>query len=282
MDNKITKQRLNNHLEYDWFKYIIFILVAVFLWSFIYSLLDKIKDREKLDIFITTAFSSEKAQAFETDFIKFLQSQNDQSLKQVNFSYNDYNDQDTFFPTLATSYKIFDLVIAQEEAFRYLAATNRLVGLDYDYDFSLGNIHIQGSVFDGFTITEGNSQTTISPYLNIDDFDSYYILDDNQKQKALDEFIDLQISDNLLNKKFGIELNSLAPNLFFNYEERDQNNNPTGNYTKYYIGVVSLNLSNKSGGGNKGVFNAPKQDIKFKQAWDAIIFLKNSGTKYSI
>lgn len=60
MDNKITKERLNNHLEYDWFKYILFILAAIFLWVFIYSVLDKAKDYQKLDILLPSRFPTKK------------------------------------------------------------------------------------------------------------------------------------------------------------------------------------------------------------------------------
>lgn len=274
MDNKITKERLNNHLEYDWFKYIIFILIAIFLWYFIYSMLDKIKDYQKIDFFVMVGVSNEKTKEFETDFVNYLNGLGDDSVKEVNFVYHDYNDKSSIFAILSTSFNTHDLVIAREDAFRYLAATGRLVGLNFNYDFKLGNQSIKGSVFEGFTVTADNKTTVIEPYLKENDFTAYFVLDEAQKQEIKKEFEDLEIPDELLNIRYGIELNSLGPNIFFFYDQQQQ--------TKYYIGVIGTNLSNKVGGGNKGVFNAESQDIFNKQAWDALNYLKQNATKYSM
>jgi hypothetical protein len=274
MDNKITGERLNNHLEYDWFKYIIFIIVSIFLWFLVYSMLDKIKDHQRIDFFVTVSVSGQKTLEFEADFIEYLKNLDDDSIKEVNFNYNDFNDASSIFPIISTSYNTHDLVIAQEEAFRYLAVTGRLVGLDCAYDFKKGNQNIRGNVFEGFTVTSGNKTSVIEPYLNEDDFSSYYVLDEDQIQQAQEEFPDMQIPDEFVNIRFGIELNPLAPNLFFPYDEE--------NRTKYYIGVISSNLSKSAGGGNKGVFNAQSQDIYNKQAWDAINYLKQNAAKYSM
>ncbi|HEY8423214.1 MAG TPA: hypothetical protein VIL23_00420 [Clostridia bacterium] len=271
MDNKITKERLNNHLEYDWFKYLIFILAAVFLWYFVYSMLDRLKDHERIDIFITVPYSPEKAEEFRLDLLEYFKDLGDATVKDVNFNFNDPNDK-SFYAILATSYSVHDIVIAPEEVFRFLAVSGRLISLDYEYDLNAGERRVQGSVLGGFILTQNGAQTYIEPYLNSADFSAYYVFDENQKQKALKEIEDLQVSDDILNKKYGIELNSLGPDIFFTY----------GSQTKYYIGVIYNNLSKSAGGGNKGVFNAEKQDIKFKQAWDTIYYLKNNATKYSL
>lgn len=282
MDNKITKERLNNHLEYDWFKYILFILAAIFLWVFIYSVLDKAKDYQKLDIFVTVPFSDEKAQEFETDFIKYLNSLGDDTIKEVNFIYHNYYDQNTIHAILATSFATYDLVIAQEDAFRYLAASGRLVSFDFEYDFVSDQRQIKGSVFDGFVVKEGGEQIAISPYLNSGDFPAYYVFDQAQKDKLEQEYEELEAPDHIFDKKFGIELNALGHDILLDYEEIIQDGQPTGEYIKYYMGVINPNLSRSAGGGNKGVFNAQTQSIELKHAWDAIIFLKENKEAYAL
>lgn len=278
MDNKVTKERFNNHIEYDWFKYIVFILVAVFLWVFIYSMLDKPKDYQKLDIFITVSFDQEKTQKFEADFIKYLNDLGDDTIKEVNFIFHDYNKNDlTFGQILQTSYTTCDLVIADEEAMRYLVAGDRLISFDRNYNMI-------GSVFEGFSISQGDIQTIIDPYLKQQDFQSYYVFDQAQKDKYVEEYKDMfetggdyneYIDTNILNYTFGIDLKQLGDNLFFEYGYViDEEGNTTEEQNKYYIGVVLPNLAKNIGGGNKGVFNAQKQSIDNKQAWTAINYLK--------
>lgn len=292
MDNKITKERFNNHLEYDWFKYIVFILVAVFLWIFIYSVLDKLKEHQKLDIFITVSFNQEQTEKFEADFIKYLSYMGDDTIKEVNFYYHDYNKNDTTFSQiLMTSYTTYDLVIADEEAMRYLVAGERLVSFDYQYDAQYevkkSKRALQGSVFEGFNVTQDLTRTQINPYLNKEDFSAYYIFDQSQEEKYINEYGEMfdvdeeRLEKNVLNYTYGIELNSLASNLFFKYGYvPDEDGNDTEEEIKYYMGVISTNLSNSIGGGNKGVFNASKQSYTFSHAWTAINYLKNNPIYY--
>jgi len=292
MDNKVTKERFNNHLEYDWFKYIAFILVAVFLWIFVYSMLDKLKDYQKLDVFITVPFNDNQAEKFEADFIKYLSDMGDDTVKSVNFIYHDYSKNDTTFgQILQTSFTTYDLVIADEEAMRYLAAGERLVGFDYNFEFEY-NIKkskktVTGSVFNGFNITQNQVQTVTEPYLAEEDFSAYYVFDQDQKDKYTQDFGEMfEIDDERMQKyildyTFGIELNALATNLFFNYEDvLDEEGNSTGVKTKYYMGVILPNLSNSDGGGNKGVFNAIKQSFDYTHAWAAINYLKEFPIYY--
>lgn len=51
MDNKVTKERLNNHLEYDWFKYVLIILVAVVAFIFIFQQINGDRENETLQVF---------------------------------------------------------------------------------------------------------------------------------------------------------------------------------------------------------------------------------------
>lgn len=64
MDNKVTKKRISDHLEYDWFKYVLILLASVFIMYFVFDMINKDKDYEELNIFIT-AYSSEEAKKTE-------------------------------------------------------------------------------------------------------------------------------------------------------------------------------------------------------------------------
>lgn len=53
MDNKVTKQRIVNHLEYDWFKYIILIIVGIVAVVFTFQQINRNKEDEDFTIFFT-------------------------------------------------------------------------------------------------------------------------------------------------------------------------------------------------------------------------------------
>lgn len=59
MDNKVTKKRINDHLEYDWFKYILILIVGIVLWVFVYGQIERDRDYETIDIFISAYASYE-------------------------------------------------------------------------------------------------------------------------------------------------------------------------------------------------------------------------------
>jgi hypothetical protein len=54
MDNKITKNRLTQHLKYDWYKYLALVAVVIFLSIFLFDWIATTKAWERLDIFIVS------------------------------------------------------------------------------------------------------------------------------------------------------------------------------------------------------------------------------------
>ena len=53
MDNKVTKQRVINHLEYDWYKYLIFVIVGIIIIVFTFQQINRNKEDEDFTIFFT-------------------------------------------------------------------------------------------------------------------------------------------------------------------------------------------------------------------------------------
>ncbi|MBO5224535.1 MAG: hypothetical protein J6C23_08505 [Clostridia bacterium] len=54
MDNKITKPRLAQHFKYDWFKYLVVAVIAVFVSIFLFDWIATTKAWERLDIYIVS------------------------------------------------------------------------------------------------------------------------------------------------------------------------------------------------------------------------------------
>ena len=53
MDNKITKKRINDHLEYDWYKYLIIIIACIVLVVFVFSQINSTRDYEDVQFFVS-------------------------------------------------------------------------------------------------------------------------------------------------------------------------------------------------------------------------------------
>ncbi len=51
MDNKVTKQRISDHLEYDWFKYLLLAAVVIFAVVFAFNQINAERDEENINIF---------------------------------------------------------------------------------------------------------------------------------------------------------------------------------------------------------------------------------------
>lgn len=53
MDNKVTKQRIGEHLEYDWFWYVVILIASVFVCYFVFSQINTTRDYEDVQLFVT-------------------------------------------------------------------------------------------------------------------------------------------------------------------------------------------------------------------------------------
>lgn len=53
MDNKVTTKRINDHLEYDWYKYLIILIAVIVVFYFIFSQINSTRDYEDVAIFVS-------------------------------------------------------------------------------------------------------------------------------------------------------------------------------------------------------------------------------------
>ncbi|MDE7395307.1 MAG: hypothetical protein K2M95_04230 [Clostridiales bacterium] len=53
MDNKITKKRISNHLEYDWIFYVLIVVVGILGSYFLFSQINRTRDYEDITLFVS-------------------------------------------------------------------------------------------------------------------------------------------------------------------------------------------------------------------------------------
>lgn len=88
MDNKVTKKRISRHLEYDWYKYLIIIVLSIALCGYGFYMLNRTRTYEKLDIFISCYKSNEGTLAY--DFYETIKNEGDDWMREINLSIGDY------------------------------------------------------------------------------------------------------------------------------------------------------------------------------------------------
>lgn len=74
MDIKLTKKRLNNHLSYDWWKYIAVLLASIFFWSLLFTMTaPRLHIAKKMEIFfIVSGYSAEHTDKFQNELKRYL------------------------------------------------------------------------------------------------------------------------------------------------------------------------------------------------------------------
>lgn len=276
MENKITKKRITQHLEYDWYKYLVILLVSIVFWVLLYYYADKAKLQYRLDVYcidITADIAS--VEKLTNDFERSLRSRGDYTINDINIQ----NVRNDFFlySMLDTYFKDGDIVIADEDMFRLIMLRengNYLLPLsDLGDGITIGKRHIKGSVLDGLTVIEGDKTEYINNYLDKSLFGGYYVFDQTQYEKAKEQdmYPDMPDEDKqkLIGKIYGIELNSIGSNILFKYDGEK----------KYYLGIIYH--PDYEGGGNKGIFNGINQPVSNKQAFEFINNLCRNYKRYT-
>lgn len=66
MDIRVTKKRLNDHLSYDWWKYIAILIACIFFWSLVFTMASpRLADGKKMEIyFIADGMDNDKVESF--------------------------------------------------------------------------------------------------------------------------------------------------------------------------------------------------------------------------
>lgn len=84
MDNKVTKERLNNHLEYDWFKYVLILIVSIALFIFVFQQINVNRSFEKIEIFASCY--EYKSNTFGADTINALNGEGDTTVREIDIN----------------------------------------------------------------------------------------------------------------------------------------------------------------------------------------------------
>lgn len=72
MDNKVTKKRINDHLEYDWYKYLLILIACIVAGYYFFSQIQRDKDYETVSIFVSAYHSTDNN--FEGELFKEMNS----------------------------------------------------------------------------------------------------------------------------------------------------------------------------------------------------------------
>ncbi len=99
MDNKVTKERLNNHLEYDWFKYVLILIVSIVLFIFVFRQINVNRSFEQIQIFASCY--EYKSNTFCEDTLAALQAEDDKTVRELSF--NPQNPRSSEFTTLLST-----------------------------------------------------------------------------------------------------------------------------------------------------------------------------------
>lgn len=99
MDTKITKKRLNDHLSYDWWKYLAILTASIFFWSLVFTMSSpRLAVSKKLEIFyIANGYNSENT----NEIINRLKGNISEEIIEINF-YNYFPDDSTTSQVLST------------------------------------------------------------------------------------------------------------------------------------------------------------------------------------
>jgi hypothetical protein len=91
MDIKLTKKRLNDHLSYDWWKYLAVIAASIFFWSLVFTMASpRLAMSKKLEIFfIVNGFSTENTDSLRNGLKGYL------SEEFVEIHFNNYTPNDS-------------------------------------------------------------------------------------------------------------------------------------------------------------------------------------------
>lgn len=85
MDNRITKNRILRHLEYDWFKYLLLIALSVFVWYMVFMEINHSRTFERVEVFF--ACYDDGSENLGGGFKDWLYSHGDTVTREVNVTY---------------------------------------------------------------------------------------------------------------------------------------------------------------------------------------------------
>lgn len=112
MDNRVTKERVANHLEYDWFKYLLILVASIALFVFVFIMINKTRDVEDIRVFASAY--AKKEYAFSGKAMQALQSGGDNRIREVELNYYDVKDSSYIMQLQSNGVMSSDILIVGE------------------------------------------------------------------------------------------------------------------------------------------------------------------------
>lgn len=242
MDNKVTKGRVSNHLEYDWVKYLIIFVVIIIGLYFVFDMINKTKDDEDITIFASCY--GYKQSSFESDVLdSFSKATYDQEYKSIygdnilrEFYVDKQNLTDTNYSTILSTRGTFSsdaIILGENTAFasalNYVQITPEILDLlginKNDYKF-LRYEEVTEDGVHGYKVLDDGSSEYDEKYtfgIRIDNYNGY---------SGLSKISNLLIFDTTLedtentkhDKKFYFFINSNSVNIGKYGKGKDKNN----------------------------------------------------------
>ncbi len=210
MDNKITRERVSRHFEYDWLKYVAILAASVFLWVMVFVQINVDRSYEQLSIFVGCYNCDDYS--IGDDFLNAKKSEEGNSLRDVSINIYHPNESDTYSDALISYYMTCDVMI-------------------------VGTADIVGSVYNFIELTDELIEICVPESLR--DSVEYYTVDDDGDYDQSGSHKMLIRVDNLLkldadNPHFNFSYSDVFPDKFAEMTETEQDYYSN---EKWYIGV---------------------------------------------
>lgn len=266
MDAKITKQRMRQHLEYDWTKYILILVISVAFWLLIYPLFGNVTKADRLEFvcYFTPEMNSEMRDKVNGERTRAFG--DDTSVKEISF---------ITVGDSSTASMIDFYVPTMDYTIMMPSTLEKSSWVMSDYFFTFDEI-IQAGYWQ-----DRDGQEMIDALESCGALYRWHLSDEVLDQYETEEQKEAirKRAEPYEGKVIGILLNQLprvTKGVFFEFEEltSDAEGNPVAAHRQEYVLTLNkLSLSKTSSGANKGSFNAQKEDPQRTETFDYLTYL---------
>lgn len=116
MDNKVTKKRIVEHLEYDWFKYLLILAASIALFVAVFVLINRTRDVEDIRVFASAY--SKKEYDFSSKAVSALKEEGDSRILDVDMTFYDVRDSSYLIQLQSNGVLNSDILILGENVIK--------------------------------------------------------------------------------------------------------------------------------------------------------------------
>lgn len=131
MDNKITRERISVHFEYDWLKYLLLLIASVFAVYMIFYQINVNREFEKIDVFLTCYGNNIGSSVIANEYKEYLKDEGDTTIRSVTIEM--HSQLESEYGTLLSSHgTTADLLVLSKSqmdsgAYAYFVLTDEIV-----------------------------------------------------------------------------------------------------------------------------------------------------------